>query len=170
MTAVVAGRGPDVVLSVAADQPVNYALRNSVEDITQFSDYQEVLANYTPSSYTQYTLDGHIYAVPETQTFNVLFYRKDILEQLELEVPNTWQELIEMLPTIQGNNMSIGIPSAGGSSGSAAATTQIASNAADLSMYFSLLFQYGGELYNEKGTRTTVDEEAGVEAMADYVK
>lgn len=170
LTAVVAGRGPDVVLSVGADQPVNYALRNSVEDITQFSDYQEVLANYTPSSYTQYTLDGHIYAVPETQTFNVLFYRKDILEQLELEVPNTWQELIEMLPTIQGNNMSIGIPSAGGSSGSAAATTQIASNAADLSMYFSLLFQYGGELYNEKGTRTTVDEEAGVEAMADYIK
>ena len=170
LTAVVAGRGPDVVLSVGADQPVNYALRNSVEDITQFPDYQEVLANYTPSSYEQYSLDGHIYAVPETQTFNVLFYRKDVLEQLELEVPNTWQELIEMLPTIQGNNMSIGLPSAGGSSSSTTASTQVASNAPDLSMYFSLLFQYGGDLYNEKGTRTTVDEEAGVEAMADYIK
>jgi len=170
LTAVVAGRGPDVVLSIGADQPVNYALRNSVEDITQFADYQEVLANYTPSSYTQYSLDGHIYAIPETQTFNVLFYRKDILEQLELEVPDTWQELVEMLPTIQGNNMSIGIPSAGGSSGSAVASTQVASNSADLSMYFSMLFQYGGDLYNEKGTRTTVDEEAGVEAMADYIK
>ena len=170
LTAVVAGRGPDVVLSIGADQPVNYALRNSVEDITQFADYQEVLANYTPSSYTQYSLDGHIYAVPETQTFNVLFYRKDILEQLELEVPDTWQELVEMLPAIQGNNMSIGIPSAGGSSGSAVASTQVASNSADLSMYFSMLFQYGGDLYNEKGTRTTVDEEAGVEAMADYIK
>lgn len=170
LTAVVAGRGPDVVLSIGADQPVNYALRNSVEDITQFSDYQEVLANYTPSSYEQYSLDGHIYAVPETQTFNVLFYRKDVLEQLELEVPNTWQEMVEMLPTIQGNNMSIGLPSAGGSSSNAAASTQVASNASDLSMYFSLLFQYGGDLYNEKGTRTTVDEEAGVEAMADYIK
>ena len=104
------------------------------------------------------------------QTFNVLFYRKDVLEQLELEVPNTWQELIEMLPTIQGNNMSIGLPSAGGSSSSTTASTQVASNAPDLSMYFSLLFQYGGDLYNEKGTRTTVDEEAGVEAMADYIK
>lgn len=170
LNAVVAGRGPDVVLSIGADQPVNYALRNSVEDITQFSDYQEVLANYTPSSYEQYSLDGHIYAVPETQTFNVMFYRKDVLEQLELEVPDTWQEMIEMLPTIQGNNMSIGLPSAGGSSSNAAASTQVASNSADLSMYFSLLFQYGGDLYNEKGTRTTVDEEAGVEAMADYIK
>ena len=170
LTAVVAGRGPDVVLSIGADQPVNYALRNAVEDITQFPDYQEVLSNYTPSSYEQYSLDGHIYAVPETQTFNVMFYRKDVLEQLELEVPNTWQELIEMLPTIQGNNMSIGLPSAGGSSGSAAATTQVASTAPDLSMYFSLLFQYGGDLYNEAGTRTTINEEAGVEAFADYIK
>lgn len=170
LTAVVAGRGPDVVLSIGADQPVNYALRNSVEDITQFADWQEVLANYTPSSYEQYSLDGHVYAVPETQTFNVLFYREDILEQLELEVPDTWKELVEMLPTIQGNNMSIGLPSAGGSSTSAAASTQVASNSADLSMYFSLLFQYGGDLYNERGTRTIVDEEAGVEAMADYIK
>lgn len=169
LTAVVAGRGPDVVLTIGADQPVNYALRNAVEDITQFSDYEEVLSNYTPSSYEQYSLDGHIYAVPETQTFNVMFYRKDILEQLELEVPNTWQELIEMLPTIQGNNMSIGLPSAGGSSGSASATTQVASTAPDLSMYFSLLFQYGGDLYNESGTRTVVNEEAGVEAFADYI-
>jgi ABC-type glycerol-3-phosphate transport system substrate-binding protein len=36
-------------------------------------------------------------------------------------------------------------------------------------MYFSLLFQNGGDLYNEKGTETTVDTEAGVEAFADYV-
>ena len=132
LSAVMAGRGPDVVLSVGADQPVNYA-----EDLTQFEDYQEVLSSYTESSYQQYCLDGAIYAIPETQTFNVMFYRTDVLEQLELEVPQTWQDLIEMLPTIQGNNMSIGIPSAAGSSGSASASTTIASNAADLSLYFS---------------------------------
>ena len=111
LSAVMAGRGPDVVLSVGADQPVNYALRGAAEDLTQFEDYQEVLSSYTESSYQQYCLDGAIYAIPETQTFNVMFYRTDVLEQLELEVPQTWQDLIEMLPTIQGNNMSIGIPS-----------------------------------------------------------
>ena len=170
LNAVMADRGPDVVLTIGADQPVNYALRGAAEDITQFADYQEVLANYTPSSYEQYSLDGAIYAVPETQTFNVMFYREDILDELDLEVPNTWDELIEMLPTIQGNNMSIGIPSAAGSSSSSSASTSIASNAADLSMYFSLLFQYGGDMYNEKGTKTTVNEEAGVEAFDDYTR
>lgn len=37
-------------------------------------------------------------------------------------------------------------------------------------MYFSLLFQYGGDLYNEPGTETIVNNEAGVEAFSDYVK
>ena len=165
-----AGRGPNVVLSVGADQPVNYALRNAAEDLTQFPDHEEVLSAFTPSSYEQYRLDEHIYGMPETQTFNVMFYRKDVLEELELEVPNTWQELIEMLPTIQGNNLSVGIPTAAGSSSTAAATTAVASNVPDLSLYFTLLFQYGGDMYNEAGTKTTVDDEAGVKAFDDYVK
>lgn len=170
LNAVLAGRGPNVVLSVGADQPVNYALRGAAEDITQFADYEDVLSHYTRSSYEQYALDGSIYALPETQTFNVMFYRKDVLEELGLEPPQTWQELIEMLPTIQGNNLSVGIPSAAGSSGSAAATTAVASNTPDLSLYFTLMFQNGGDLYNEAGTKTTVDNEAGIKAFDDYVR
>ena len=170
LNAVLAGRGPNVVLSVGADQPVNYALRGAAEDITQFNDWEEVLSHYTPSSYEQYGLDGHIYAIPETQTFNVMFYRKDVLEEMGLEVPDTWQELIEMLPTIQGNNLSVGIPTAAGSSSTTTATTAVASNVPDLSLYFTLLYQYGGDMYNEMGTKTTVDDEAGIRAFDDYVR
>ena len=170
LNAVVAGRGPNVVLSVGADQPVNYALRNAAEDLSQFSDLQDVLSHYTASSYEQYRLDDHIYGIPETQNFNVMFYRKDVLEELGLEIPNTWQELIEMLPTIQGNNMTIAIPTAAGSSATASASTSVSSNAPDLSMYFSLLYQYGGDMYNEAGTRTVVNSEAGVQAFDDYVR
>lgn len=170
MNAVMAGRGPNVVLSVGADQPVNYALRNAAEDLTQFDDWEDTFAHYTASSYEQYSLDGHIYAIPETQTFNVMFYRTDVLEELGLEPPDTWQELIEMLPTIQGNNLSVGIPTAAGSSTTTTASTAIASNVPDLSLYFTLLYQYGGDMYNEEGTKTVVDDEAGVKAFKDYVR
>ena len=170
MNAVMAGRGPNVVLSVGADQPVNYALRNAVEDLTQFDDWEDVFSHYTKSSYEQYGLDGHIYAIPETQTFNVMFYRTDVLEELGLETPDTWQELIEMMPTIQGNNLSVGIPTAAGSSTTATATTAVASNAPDLSLYFTLLYQYGGDMYNDEGTKTEVDDEAGVKAFKDYIR
>ncbi|MDE6640614.1 MAG: extracellular solute-binding protein [Acetatifactor sp.] len=170
LNAVIAGRGPNVVLSVGADQPVNYALRKAAVDITQFKDWEEVISHYTESSYEQYKLDGGIYGLPETQTFNVMFYRKDVLEELGLEVPQTWQDLVDILPTIQGNNLSVGLPTAAGSSGAAAASTAIASNAPDLSMYFALLFQNGGDLYNESGMKTTVDTEAGIKAFDDYVR
>ncbi len=170
LNAVLAGRGPNVVLSVGADQPVNYALRKASVDITEFPDYKEVLSHYSESSYEQYRLDDHIYGVPETQTFTVMFYRKDVMEELGLPIPETWQDLIEELPTIQGNNLSVGIPTAAGSSSTATATTAVMSNVPDLSMYFSLLFQYGGDMYNEAGTKTRVDDEAGIKAFDDYVR
>ncbi len=170
LNAVVAGNGPNVVLSVGAGQPVDFALRNAVEDLTQFDDYEEVLKEFVPSTYRQYMLDDSLYALPETLSYNVMFYRKDVLEDLELEVPQTWKELIEMLPTIQGNNLSVGIPTAAGSSGSAAASTAVASAQADLSMYFTLLYQQGGDLYNDKGTQTIINNEAGVAAFKEYTK
>lgn len=170
LNAVLAGRGPNVVISAGANIPVDYALRGAAEDLTQFDDLDEVLKDFTPSSYEQYGLDGSLYGLPETQQFSVMFYRTDVLEELGLEPPQTWQDLIDMLPTIQGNNMSVGIPTAAGSSGSAAQTTALMANQPDLTMYFSLLFQYGGDLYNEEGTKTVVDSEAGVEAFSDYTE
>ena len=43
LTAVVAGNGPDVVLSLGTWFPVNYAMRNAAEDLTQFDDFDEVV-------------------------------------------------------------------------------------------------------------------------------
>ncbi|MGB8454541.1 MAG: hypothetical protein WCD89_19700 [Anaerocolumna sp.] len=57
---------------------MNYALRNAAENLTQFSDCKEVLSAFTESSYKQYQLEDNLYALPETQMFNVMFYRKDI--------------------------------------------------------------------------------------------
>ncbi|MBR6475351.1 MAG: extracellular solute-binding protein [Lachnospiraceae bacterium] len=198
LNAVMANRGPDVVLSVGSDQPVNYALRGAAEDITQFADWQEVLNpdTFTESSYEQYKLvdeNGHtgIYGLPETQTFNVMFYRKDILQELgfvyteadpetqdpttgikvgDAKPPKTWKEVIEMLPTIQGNNLSVGIPSAAGSSSTGTASTAVMSTSPDLSLYFTLLYQYGGDMYNERGTKTIVNDEAGMAAFDMYVR
>lgn len=163
LSAVMAGRGPNVILSVGADQPVNYALRGAAEDLTQFDDLDEVLTHFTPSSYEQYSLDGGVYGIPENQSFDVMFYRKDVLDELGLEVPNTWQDLIDILPTIQGNNLTVAMPSAANS------TTGNASSP-DLTMYFSMLYQNGADVYNETGTKTTVDSEAGVKAFRDYTR
>lgn len=158
LNAVVAGRGPDVVLSVGADQPVNYALRNAAEDLRQFEDCSEVIKVFYESAYRPYEFNGGLYAIPETQTYNVLFYRKDVMEELELEIPETWDDLIDLLPTIQGNNMEVGIPSP--------------TNATlpDISLYYTMLYQNGTDIYDDEAMKTIVDNEAGVEAFANYTR
>ena len=155
LTAVVAGNGPDVVLSLGSWFPVNYAMRNAVEDLTQFDDYAQVVAPFYPSALTALTYNEGVYALPETQEFSVLFYRKDIMEELGLTPPNTWDELIAELPTIQGNNLSVGIP-----------YPDIAT--VDMSVFNSLVYQNGGQIYDDEAKRTLIDNESGVAAFKLY--
>ena len=156
LTAVVAGNGPDVVLSLGTWFPVNYAMRHAVEDLTQFPDFDEVASAFEPSALTAMRYNGGVYALPETQDFSVLFYRTDIIEELGLEnPPDTWQELIALLPTIQGNNMSVGVP-----------YPDI--NTLDLSILNSMIYQHGGTIYDESNMHTMIDNENGVAAFKLY--
>ncbi|MDO5328264.1 MAG: extracellular solute-binding protein, partial [Clostridia bacterium] len=155
LTAVVAGNGPDVVLSVGSWFPVNYAMRNAVEDLTQFSDFEQVIKPFYESALTPMRYNGGVYALPETQDFSVLFYREDVLEELGLEVPETWDELIALLPTIQGNNLSVGVPYPD-------ITT------VDMSILNSLIYQHGGQIYDAEAKRTMIDSENGVSAFKLY--
>ena len=155
LTAVVAGNGPDVVLSLGTWFPVNYAMRNAAEDLTQFEDFEQVIEPFYDSALTAMRYRDGVYALPETQEFSVLFYREDILEDLELTPPETWQELINMLPTIQGNNLSVGIP-----------YPDIAT--VDMSILNSLIYQNGGTIYDEEGKKTLIDNENGVTAFKLY--
>lgn len=157
LPAVTAGNGPDVVVSAYSRAPVDYALRNAVVDLKQFSDCDEVLKNFMPSAYESYRYDGGVFALPEQETFNLLFYRKDILDQLGLEVPKTWNELIEILPTLQGNNLSVGIPY----------PTLITAETDILNLY-SMIYQRGGSVYNSSGTKSVIDSEEGIAAFKLY--
>ena len=159
LTAVVAGNGPDLVLSTSGWFAVNYAQRHAVEDLTQFPDFEEVTQAFMPSileplSYNDGQSTG-VYGLPETQNFNLLFYRTDVLEELGLEVPQTWSDMIAMLPTIQGNSLTVAMP-----------FPDIA--LADISVLDAMIFQNGGDIYDEDAKRTTIDSEAGVAAFKQY--
>ncbi len=159
LTAVVAGNGPDIVLSVSGWFAVNYAMRNAVEDLTQFSDYPEVVQPFTESILQPLTYNNGVkkgvYGLPETQNFPLLFYRADVMEELGLPIPETWEQLIEELPTIQGNSLTVAVN-----------FPDIA--IADISVLDSMIYQRGGAIYDEDGKRTLIDSEAGVAAFKQY--
>lgn len=158
--AIVAGRGPDVALHVSRTEPLNLGFRNALVNLKQFDDYDEVVKRFTNYATIPYTLsttdvDGNAvdkaFALPETQNFTMMFYRKDVFDELGISVPNTWSEFDQILPVIQENNMSVGIESG--------VTTQ---------MFFTFIMQNGGEVYYEDGSQTFFEEEYAVNAFTKW--
>ena len=157
LPATVAGIGPDVALNMADTEPINYAIRNAVIDLTRFPDFEEVAARFLPERLVPMTFDGKVYALPETQTFNVLFYRKDVLNDIGLSVPNTWEDVIAAIPVLQKNNMSFAIPA------SSTTTPQ-----AGVTSYYMMLYQNGGQLYKDNGKSSDMDSEVGLAAFRQW--
>ena len=149
LQAVMAGVGPDVALNVERTQPVNLALRGALTPLDTFDGFQEVIHRFMPTAVEPYELEDHYYALPETQSFNMLFYRKDILDELGLEVPQTWEDIYTMAPILQRNHMEIGLPS---------------------DVFNMLLLQNGGTFYNEEKTKLILDEDTAVNAFQEWVE
>ncbi len=149
LSATLAGEGPDVALNVDGKEPLNYALRHAVVDLTQFDDFEEVSGWFFEEAMQQFTLEGGVYALPQTMSFHVMFYRADILDELGLEVPRTWDEFYQALAVIQKNNMNVGITP-------------------DWTTYAMFLYQHGGQYYTEDSQHSALDSEEAVAAFKQW--
>jgi ABC-type glycerol-3-phosphate transport system substrate-binding protein len=151
LQATLAGQGPDVAVQVPFDLPMNFGLRNAVYDLTQFDDLPVVLDRFRPSILEAYTYDGSVYALPETQTFPMMFYRKDILKEIGLDIPDTWDEMKIALAVLANNEMELGMLPAE-------------------PIYTMFLYQHGGHYYNEDATRSALDSDEGYRAFKLYTE
>lgn len=100
-----AGVQPDIALGLTQDLPVDYAIRGSLHNLAEFPDFPQFYETFSPGSWLPLYYDGGYYGVPETQSFLVLFYREDILNKLHIGVPQTWDDVYDILPTLQQNYM-----------------------------------------------------------------
>lgn len=62
---------------------------------------QAYLDNFSPDVIALGTVDGNAYLVPTGVVGNVVFYNVDLFEELELEVPQTWTEFLEVAQAIE---------------------------------------------------------------------
>jgi ABC-type glycerol-3-phosphate transport system substrate-binding protein len=83
----------------------------------------------------------------------VLFYRKDVLDKLNLEVPDTMDDVIDMLPELQMRGLNFYYPTAG----------MIAMR--NFQGTTPLLFQNGATLYGEYAGDTTLNSEAAIKGI-----
>lgn len=151
LQATLARQGPDVAIQVGWDLPMNFGLRNAVTDLGQFPDLSEVRKRFDPSAMVPFEFNGATYALPETQTFPMLFYRKDIMAELGLEIPKTWDDVKVSMAVLSQNMMEFGM-------------------LPNEFLFATLLYQNGGEYYNENGSRSALDNEAGINAFRIYTE
>lgn len=145
MSATMAGIGPDVSLMNSQADPINYAVRHAVLDLSGMDGIDSVIQEFYPSAMVPLTYRGGIYGLPETQEFPVLFYRRDILEELGLSVPQTWTDVSNMLADLQKNNMQFGMPTS--------------------DAYGMFLYQNNGTLYNNEGESSRLNSAESAEAF-----
>jgi len=153
-----AGKTPDVALGLASYQPFDLALRGALQDLSEFEDFWSVAAGFAPGAFIPYILEDGVYAMPETLEFHALVYRIDTMRALGLSVPETWDDVIDMLPTLQRYGMNFFYPTSGGTSMKWFYQTS------------ALIYQYGGSVYAADGLTTTIDSEKsyqGLKLLAD---
>ena len=152
MPAILSGNGPDVVMQLDEATPVNYALRGAVYNLNNFKDLNDVLSQYCDCSYESFKLNGDLYALPLTVDYPVLFYRKDIINQLEIDADDfeTWEHVLQVvLPKLQTKNLYFGLT-------------------ASMQSYLMFYYQSGANLYNDKNTEILLSSSKAVNTFRTY--
>lgn len=149
MLSVTSGDAPDVALSVDYNLPSEFAFRGAAVDLTQFDGFEELADQYYDTMFEPYRFEGGVYAFPETMDFTCMIYRTDIIDDLELEIPKTWEELLEtVLPTLYENSMTFAFP---------VDTTVSTTSPGAYRGYTMLLLQKGGSYYTEDLRSSALD-------------
>lgn len=166
-----AGKGPDLALFMGGDFPIQLAARGVLTDLTTFSDFDEVKTRFADDATVLYQYNGGTYGLPCDQTFPMLFYRSDILSEYGIDPAtdlNTWDGLLNCLPTLQRNYLEVGLilpvmTSTGG-------TTQVSAITEPGNTFAMLFLQQGLNYYNEEQTKTTFDTQEAVNAFDTWTK
>lgn len=160
MQAVMADAGPDVTIMLGRGDPVNYALRGAVLPLDEFEGFDELVDEYMPGAMEPFYWNGHYWGLPNSQNFYVMFYRTDVFDELGLEPPTTWDELLLVAETLQRNNMNIGLPYT-----SLDAYQSVSTGIGGTTIFPTLLLQSGVGLYTEDRLTTTLDTPGALSAF-----
>ncbi len=159
LEATLAGKGPDVALFLGGDFPIQCAARDLLVNVKEFRDFEEtVKSRYTDTITTLYSYNGGVYGLPVSQIFPMMFYRTDILEELNVKkIPETWDELIQIIPVLQRSYLTVGLVQP---------TSNLSSSIFESGDTFSMLvLQTGNNMYVDDLSKTTFDQKPIVDVF-----
>ncbi len=147
--ALLSDNAPDLYLRMANDQVMNMSMRSALYDLKNFKDFDEVCNRFANNSIIPYQYQGGCYAIPDTQSFNMMFYRTDLFEEFGITVPNNWQEFIDISAYFFHNNLQVGMPNT-------------------INTFAMFLYQNGGSIYNKDLSKVMFTDNTFVDAFRTY--
>ena len=94
------------------------------------------------SYYEKFSLWG----LPMEQSFNVMFYRADIFNELNIQPPKTWEDLNAIIGILSANNMEIAMPTS-------------------LGGFQLFMYQNEGDMYSNGGQTISFDQNNSLESF-----
>ncbi len=161
--AILSGKGPDCLLQHSRSEPVNLAMRGVLYDMSKFDDYKEVLEAFGDDAALPYYYKGGLYGIPDTQSFYLMYYRKDILKQMKLEVPETWEEFSEVVRLLATNNLQAWLPN-----NTATSVGQANAGLGSINIYPTLMVQRGVSIYKDDGRSTNLSSADAAAVFNDW--
>ena len=160
LPATLSGNGPDVMMDVSQTDAINYAVRGAVLDVSGYDGFDELASRFHSSSLAPLTValgssNGNhaVFGIPQTQSFEVMFYRKDIFADLGIGVPSNWDEFYVAIAKLLSRNYQVGM------------VVPKSNVMSSLGFFVSLIYQNNGELYKNNGTQIAFDEDASLTAF-----
>ena len=148
------GKNPDVVLGVSFFTPYELAIRGAAKNLLEYEDFASYYSEqYNVAGLVPLAYDGGIYGAIDSLNYQILFYRKDILESLDLEVPQTWDDVQNMMPALLRYSMNFSTSLATGGSFKTFNATG------------PFMYQNGATFYAHDGGSVAFNNEAGKAAI-----
>ena len=151
---------------------IDYAIRGAIEPLEGYKGFDDIklryvtekrkasegfdIKNYLPEQFVPVALydaadpdTTHIYGLPVTFDWSMMFYRKDVFAALGYEedkIPKTWEEIMAVVPVLQFNNMDVGLGHG-------------------VTDFAGFVFQRGGEFWADNGMRVNFESNTTLEAF-----
>ncbi|MBM7568370.1 extracellular solute-binding protein [Paenibacillus sacheonensis] len=143
----IAGDFPDVTLGLSEEMAGDFGMRGALVDLSKLPGYAEAAKAFQPAALRPFHYDGGDYALPETQAFSVLMYRTDILNQLGIKPPDTWDDVVNILPSLQQKGYDFYMQSL---------------------QFQSFMYQNGADLYTPDGLQSGLDSDAAYKGFKQW--
>lgn len=93
---------PDVYFSWSGEFAYNFARAGQSLDLTSYVEEDtDWSGQIIESQFGPFTLDGKVYGIPWSTDGKAFFYNKKVFNDLNLEIPTTWEELLTVSEKIK---------------------------------------------------------------------